>query len=49
MISFQNFFMFCYLDQYLISEDETGKKIGTRKTAEPEVLASSKSFPGNIP
>ena len=41
--------MFCYSDQYEIPEDETGNKMITRKTAGPEVLASLKSFPENIP
>ena len=41
--------MFCYLDQYGISEDETRIKIITRKTTGPEFSANLKSFPENIP
>ena len=41
--------MLCYSDQYGISEDETGNKLITHRTAGPEVLASLKTFPENVP
>ena len=50
MISFQIFFfMFCYLAQSGILEEETGNKRITSKSVGPEVLSSLRLLSENIP
>ena len=46
---FRTLFMFCYLDQCEISEDEIGSNIITRRVDGPKVSTSLKLFPKSVP